>query len=53
MKEKTKVLGVRLPESKYAKLAELAKSVNLPVSTLASTLLSVGMEIGEELETNK
>lgn len=53
MKEKTKVLGVRLTESKYARLAKLAKGVNLPVSTLASTLLNVGMEIGENLETKE
>lgn len=50
MKEKTKVVGIRLPMDKYEKLAELSEMLHISVSKLASTLVNVGMDIGEKLE---
>lgn len=50
MKEKTKVIGIRLPMDKYNQLAEIAEMLHLSVSKLASTLIYVGLNIGEQLE---
>lgn len=50
MKEKTKVVGIRLPMDKYQKLAEIAEMLHMSVSKVASTLVNVGMDIGDKLE---
>lgn len=50
MKEKTKVVGIRLPMDKYERLSEIADMLHMSVSKVASTLVNVGMDIGEKLE---
>lgn len=50
MKEKTKVVGIRLPMDKYEKLATIADMLHMSVSKLASLLVNAGMDIGEKID---